>query len=171
MESDKKKPIIIKAQIDETDDEGRGSATGSGGQSGAIKFRDFTGMSEPKRDDLLPADEKKRLLAVHNSSHESRVKKQKETRDQRQQVKEGKVSLQQYREGLAAKHESQYKSHPILSNKAQFSGMDSQLNPDPIENRSEANEELRNELELQYRLRYAPSAPAKKFDPRPQFNR
>ncbi|MBV9575449.1 MAG: hypothetical protein JO149_02365, partial [Gammaproteobacteria bacterium] len=63
---------------------------------------------------------------------------------------------------------SQYKTHPTLANKAQFSGIDKEENPLPNENVAETNEAHRNELELAYQLRYAPeNAPKHTFNPKP----
>lgn len=146
-----------------TDDESGGNS----GQGGKIEFRDFTGPGA-QRDDNLPPDELKRMLAVHNDAHESRVKKQKELRDQRNDLKAGKVSLQDYRQGLASGMSSQYPAHPALSDKAQFSGVDRQNNPVPTENNAKTNDENRNELENKYQLRHQPQL-AQKFNPKPQM--
>lgn len=150
-------------QIDSSDDE-----SGSGGKSGHIEFRDFLSGPGSLRDDQLPIDEQKRLLSVHNTTHEGRVKKQKELREQRKALKEGKIPLRDYRQGLQAGMSSQYKVHPTLADKAQFSGVDRQINSLPNENIAETNEANRNELENQYRLRHQPEA-APKFNPKPQF--
>lgn len=141
---------------------------GSTGQGGRIEFTDFITGRNQLRDDQLPPDELRRLLAVHDAAHEARVQKQKVLRDQRNDLKNGKVTLDNYRQGLAAGMSSQYPAHPILSNKAQFSGVDRQNNPVPTDNQAQTNEENRNELENQYRLRHAPEI-GKKFNPRPQF--
>jgi hypothetical protein len=143
---------------------------GSSGQGGAIEFRDFVTPRSASRDDNLPPDELKRMLATHNLAHELLVKKQKETRDQRKQVKDGKVTLDNYRQGLAsANGSSNYPPHPLLSNKAQFSGIDKQTNPVPTEANTQTNDQNRNELENQYRLTHQPQPQmGKKFNPRPQ---
>lgn len=141
---------------------------GSSGQSGSIEFRDFIGGGGSLRDDMLPFDEQKRLLAVHNNTHEGRVKKQKELRDQRKDLKDGKTPLANYREGLKAGMRSQYPAHPALSDKAQFSGADRQVNSLPTENNAETNDADRNELQAQYNLRHRPEV-APKFNPKPQF--
>lgn len=148
------------------DEDERG--TEQGGAGGKIEFRDFLSTGENKRDDLLSPEEKKRLLAVHQGEHEDRVKKQKELSEQRKALKDGKIPLQTYRQGLMAGMSSQYKVNPVLANKAQFSGIDRQVNALPNENIAETNEEKRNELENQYRLRYAPQS-APKFHPKPQY--
>lgn len=156
-EYDPKKP---KNQDDIVDDD----ESGSGGKSGQIEFRDFIGTGE-QRDDLLSYDEKKRLLAAHSNTHEGRVKKQKELRDERRQVKEGKVSRKAYYEGLAA-NQSRYPAHPVLRDKAQFSGIDKQTTAIPNDSLTNTNDENKNELENSYRLRFAPQA-APKFNPKP----
>lgn len=166
---DKKKGFKPTNEIDDTSTTGGESGTegesGTGGKSGQIEFRDFLATHDQTRDDQLPFEEKKRLLAVHKDTHEMRVKKQKELRDQRQAVKEGKISLQTYRQERGGQEKG---NHPILANKAQFSGIDRKVTALPNENIAETNEDKRNELEYQYRLRYAPEN-APRFHPKPQF--
>lgn len=167
---DDKKPNLIPKDLEKESDSDSGQGDGeggSGGKSGQIEFRDFIG-GERLRDDLLPIDEKNRLLTVHKDTHERNVKKQKERRDEYKALKEGKVSLQSYRQGLAGGMSSQYKINPILADKAQFSGIDRQVNFDPTLNEANTNDDLRNELENQYRLRYAPEL-APRFNPKPQY--
>lgn len=140
--------------------------SGSGGQSGNLEFKDFLAPSA-SRDDLLSVDEKKRLLSNHKDTHELRVKKQKELLDLRKQLKEGKIDVNQYKQGMGRNNQYQI-NHPILSNKAQFSGIDRQVNALPSENMAETNEDKRNELDYQYRLRYMPEN-APRFNPKPQY--
>lgn len=142
--------------------------TGSSGQGGRVEFTDFITGRNQLREDQLPPNELRRLLAAHDQAHKGRVEKQKVLRDQRNDLKNGKVTLDNYRQGLASGMSSQYPAHPILSSKAQFSGVDRQNNPVPTENQAQTNDENRNELENQYRLRHAPEI-GKKFNPRPQF--
>lgn len=150
-------------------DDQEDSGSGSGGQSGQIEFRDFTASTQHTRDDLLPADEKKRLLSVHKDTHEQRVKKQKDLRELRTELREGKLNQQRYREGLAKAGlggGSQYKANPVLANAAQFSGIDKQENPLPTHNEANTNDGDRKELADRFELRYAPkNAPV--FNPRP----
>lgn len=134
----------------------------SGSASGQIEFRDFV-RDEQSRDDLLPPDEIKRLLAVNKTLHEAKVKKQKALRDERQALKEGKMNLQDYHQGLA--EQSNYKAHPLLSEKAQFSGRDRQVNDLPNENVADTNPEDRNELKNNYDHKYQPHN-APKFTPK-----
>lgn len=94
------------------------------------------------------------------------MKKQKSTREERKQLKEGKVNLQQFREGQSAGMSSQYKSHPVLSSKAQFSGIDRQVTALPEENLANTNPEQRNELQHQYQLKHQPEN-APRFNPKP----
>lgn len=142
--------------------------TGQGGKTGAIEFKDFLASGQYKRDDQLPPDKIKQLLASHSSTHEGVVRKQKDLMQQRQDVKNGKISVQAYRQGMSgANMRSEYKSHPVLSNKAQFSGMDPQVNTLPEEHNAKTNDDLRNELQLQYSLKYAPEN-APKFNPKPK---
>lgn len=151
----------------ETGDTGEGS---QGGAAGEIRFKEFISLGEKGRDDLLTGEDRRRLLAVHETAHEADVKLQKETRDQRKAVKEGKVSLAQYRDGLSKGQFTQYKSHPMLSAAAQFSGTDRQINALPTENLAETNQDKRNELQYQYNLVHRPEH-APKFNPKPIMNR
>lgn len=163
-----KKPKLLPEQLID-DESGRGTDEGSGGKGGkggGIEFREFITSGERLRDDLLTGDEKRRLLSVHEGQHEGVVKKQKSTRDQRKQLKEGKVSLPAYRQGLASQGGSQYKSHPVLSQKAQFSGIDRQVNSLPTENVADTNQEKRDELQYQYNLVHRPEN-APRFNPKP----
>ena len=161
MSQDKNK----KYNSDQDEDDQTGA--GSGGQGGKIAFKDFLTTGANWRDDTLPFEDQKRLLSQHLDLHEAKVKQQKEKRDQYKNLKEGKVSLAAHRAGVAgAGMSSQYKTNPILANKAQFSGMDRQVNVLPTENLADTNEEQRNELqnELQYRLGYQPTPT---FNPKP----
>lgn len=169
FDDDDKKKLKFTDDPD-TDESGtEEGGEGEGGQSGQIEFRDFLGGAERMRDDLLSPEEKARLLSVHQDVHEIRVKKQKELREQRQALKDGKISLQNYREGLAGNGiNSQYKANPILANKAQFSGIDRQVIALPNENVAETNPEQRDELEHRYRLSHRlENAPV--FNPKPQY--
>lgn len=138
---------------------------GSSGQGSQIKFADFITGRSGLREDQLPPDELKRILAIHDDAHEDRVKKQKELRDQRRDMKEGKIARAEQRQSQGMNN--QYPPHPLLSEKAQFSGVDKQNNPVPTESQTQTNEGDKNELENQYRLRHAPEI-GKKFNPRPQ---
>lgn len=131
---------------EEEDDDSR-SGTSSGGQ---IEFRTFVG-NERSRDDLLPPDERKRLLIAHQTLNESNVKKQKARFDEYQRLKEGKTSLQEFRQ--SKQPDFPFKPHAILANKAQFSGMDKPVNPTEI---ADTNNDKKNELHYQYRLENRP---------------
>lgn len=148
------------------DDEGTGE---SGGQSGQIEFRDFINPGA-SREDLLPPDQRKRLLSEHDAQHAERVKKQKIARDDYKAVKNGKKSVQSLREGRGSGLNSTYLPHPKLSQQAQFSGIDSKVSPNPADNVADTNEADRNDLENQYRLQHAPKFQPK-FNPKPQFNK
>ncbi len=155
----KRKKIFLEK--DETDE---GAGSGTGGKSGAIEFREFIKSSESLRDDLLTGEEKRRYLGVHERIHEGVVKKQKNLADERKKLKDGKVSLAAHRSGLsAASLNTQYKSHPVLSQKAQFSGIDRQVNALPEENIADTNKENREELQHRYQLKHQPQN-------RPGFN-
>ncbi len=163
-ELDKKKTVLPLNLVDEDESESGGS--GEQGQGGKIVFKDFLAPL-PSREDLLP-DEKRRLLSQHDHLVEANVKKQKDKRSHYKALKEKKISLSAHREGLANGMQSQYRNHPVLSDKAQFSGIDRQVNPVSNENIADTNEANRNELENQYRLRHAPGMQPK-FNPKPQF--
>ena len=87
-------------------------------------------------------------------------------------VKEGKITLEAYRknrQGYGQGGESRYKNHPMLSDKAQFSGIDPQVNAVPNLNEAETNQDKRNELQYQYNLVFRPEN-APKFNPKPIMN-
>lgn len=162
MSSDKKngnRPY--KQSPDQGDDSGR---TGSGGQGGQIQFRDFTTTSANFRDDAMPFEMQKQLLSQHKDIHEAKVKQQKEKRDQYNDLKNGKTDLHSYRQGLMGSGmQSQYKINPVLADKAQFSGIDRQVNALPTENVAETNEANRDELQNELKLRLS-------LQPNPTFN-
>ena len=159
------------------DDEGQGTSgeegqgtsgeEGQGGKSGQIEFKDFLAAGDPKRDDLLSSDERKRLLIIHKESHEYRVKKQKSLREERAALKEGKIALANYRQQMSGMG-TPYKVNPILANKAQFSGIDRQVQLLPNEHVADTNPGQREELEYRYRLTNQPSY-MPHFNPKPQY--
>lgn len=166
---DKKRLLNQDSDSGDSGDTGESGKGGKGGKRGEVEFKAFISLGEKGRDDLLPPDEKRRLLSTHKDTHELRVKKQKDLIDKRHAVKEGKMPLQEYRDGLRANNPaSQYKTNPVLANKAQFSGMDRQVNSLPNENLADTNNAKRDELTYQYQLRYQPEN-APKFNPRPQY--
>jgi hypothetical protein len=169
MSSDDKydKNKVIKTDEDDSG-RGEGGKGGKGGQSGQVEFKAFISLGETRRDDLMPPDERRRLLGTHKETHEGRVKKQKELMDQRHAVKEGKVPLQAYREGLMQNSGmgSQYKANPILANKAQFSGIDRQVNSLPNENVADTNPAEKNELRMNFDLQHRPEY-VPQFNPKP----
>lgn len=149
------------------EDAGEGDAdageSGSGGQSGAVEFKEFFGES-PLRDDQLPPDEIRRLLAVHAEVNEAKVKNQKEKRDNLKALKEGKLARDAYRQAYGA--DASYTAHPALKDKAQFSGTDAEVSPVPTENKAEANEGDRNELKKEFDKQFTPQN-MPKFNPKP----
>jgi hypothetical protein len=141
--------------------------TGSSGQAGSIAFAEFIGNGAD-REKLMPYEEK-HLLAIHNDTNKANIAKQKEKREQIKAVKEGKVSRQAYREGLANAGSSPYQPHDILSKATQFSGTDKQVTFDPRANEANTNEGDKEKLQNEFQLRYAPQqAPQRKFNPKPQ---
>ncbi len=153
-----------KIKIDEEDTDG---SSGFGGESGEIKFRDFLSGHQETRDDLLSRDEKRRLLAVYEDAHKINVRKQKDTRDERRQLKENKQLSEGHRQTSMGERNSAYKSNPILAKAAQFSGIDRQVNANPSEHLAETNEADQNSLQNEYQLRYLPQN-APKFNPKPR---
>lgn len=130
------------------------SDDGKGGKSGEVEFTYHNPLAGTRRDDLLPENEKNRLLKVHQSIHKDRVIKQKQTREQRAAVREGRQAY--FQSGLGSQSlSSSYKTHPI-SNKAQFAGIDRQNQMIPTENIADTNQDARKELQLQHQLQYQP---------------
>lgn len=162
-DDDKYKKTNLVEDEDSSGESGSGSTgTGTGGQ---IEFRDFLAGTESLRDDLLPPEEKRRLLAVHKSEHELRVKKQKERRDLLKAVKDKKLPVKDYRQGMTGNNP--YKPH-FLTTTVQFgSGIqDKNMNAVPNENNAETNNEKRKELQLNYDLVNRPDyANQPKFNP------
>ncbi len=149
----------------EDEDEGKGG----GGESGGIESRYRDPSSTEQRDDILSPAELKRRLAVHKDVHKSRVDKQKATRKERKEAKEGPVNLtsrKAYTGGMGAGGAySQYKTHPIA---IKFSGIrDQKISAVPSENIAETNQEQKQELENKnenkLRLNYQPG-----FNPKPR---
>jgi hypothetical protein len=137
--------------------------SGSDGKTGQIGFKAFIAIGESMRDDLLSDSEKRHYIAVHEGAHEATVIKQKETVEQRKNLKEGKISLSQYRHGRSGQGGANYKEHPILADKAQLT--DRQETPNPNENIAEANQDKRNELKRRHDLVHKPEN-APKFNPK-----
>jgi hypothetical protein len=146
-------------------EEGKGGQTG-GGQTGKIHFRFRDAASLPPRDDVLPPNEIKRLLIIHNDIHKNYVDKQKQTRKERAALKKGKKHLMGHQQirGTHGGGASKYKKHPI-SNKAQFSGIDKQIIGIPTEFSAETNLEMQEKLENRFVNRQVP-----RFHPKPQRN-
>jgi hypothetical protein len=145
-----------------------GTGTSGGGQSGKIEFRFQDAMQIPSRDDLLPANEIRRLEFVHKETHKEWVTKQKNTRIERAARKEGHPTQRlpaQYQVGYGGGggSMSRYKKHPISD---KFRGMaDPQQNPVPNLNDSQTNAELKEQLQNQLRNRLQNQP---KFNPRPR---
>jgi len=151
-----------KNHEDEDDDKG---GAGSG-----IEFHYHDVASTEQRDDALSPEELKRLLTVHKDVHKSRVDKQKITRKERKEMKEGPVNLttrKAYTEGTGygGGAYSKYKTHPVA---AKFSGIrDQKISAIPSENIAETNQEQKQELENKnenkLKLNYQPG-----FNPKPR---
>lgn len=150
---------------DNEDEEG-----GEGGQTDQIHFRFQDAASLPPRDDALPPSEIKRLLIVHKDKHKEAVNKQKHTRKERVAIKEGKRHLiAGMRQALGIRQGgiSRFKKHPI-SDRAQFSGIDRQVNAIPSEYDADTNPEMQEKLEnrLTNRLTQTPQYSPPKLRPR-----
>ena len=151
-------------------DEDDTSGTGTGESS--IAFQDFvtSGLGSQQRDETLSVDEKKRLLLVHKTNHEAKVKNLKSTLEQREQVRQQQISLAEYRQGKGfGQGMGLTKQHP-LSQTAQFGSgaIDPKVNPAEMD--AEINDDLKQELQYQHRLenrlenrndnRYSPPTPS-----------
>jgi hypothetical protein len=142
-----------------------------GGSSGGIESHYQDVSSTLQRDDLLSPEELKRLQAVHKDLHKARVDKQKITRKERKQAKEGPLNLttrKAYKGGVGTGGGgaySKYKTHPVA---IKFSGIrDLKISAIPSENIAETNQEQKQELENKnenkLRLNYQPG-----FNPKPR---
>lgn len=127
-------------------DDSEGSVGGSGG-SGEIKFRDFLST---KQDPLSPAA-KKQKLTEHANQVRKNLLKAKEVRENRKLNTNLNQNSEQYLSG-GNNNKSEYKSHPILSKKQQFDGIDPKINLSPVLNVAETNEEKKAELKYQQQL-------------------
>jgi hypothetical protein len=164
---------MTKNQIpreEEEEESGRTGESGEAGESGSsgstgsqVEFRDFMGANVPSRDDLLSPAEKRSKLIAHQSDHDGKVRKQKATREERRSLKEGKISLEKYYQGLQAQQGQYNPNHPIAS-KAQFSGQSRQVSVLPTEQVAETNDKKRQELDYSHRLRYQHEAKPR-FEP------
>ena len=140
---------------------------GEGGVDGKVHFRYKDAASLDPRDDQLPPHELRRLLVIHSELHKARVDKQKATRNERKALKENRAHANpSYQQGgLQGGFQggsNQYKKHP-LTDRAQFSGIDSQVNTLPTELVSENNLELQMKLEKRFEHRNVPT-----FNPQPK---
>lgn len=159
----------INENYDKNQEDGE-DEKGGGSSSSGIEFRYHDVASTEQRDDILSPEELKRLLAVHKDIHKSRVDKQKISRKERKEAKEGPANLttrKAYQEGkgYGAGYYSKYKTHPIA---VKFSGIrDQKISAIPSENTAETNQEQKQELENKnenkLRLNYQPG-----FNPKPR---
>jgi hypothetical protein len=162
---------------DEEGGEGESGGSSQGGKSGVIEFR-YRDILSGEIQDALPDTEINHLLVVHEGIHKERVDKQKIERKERDKIKKGLVSAQNYDSlGLriggsgsgGGSGSSPYKSHP-LSDHAQFSGAtDRKVTGVPSDSLSETNDKNKNDLlnELDLRNRLTLQA-APKFHPKPR---
>lgn len=157
----------LTAHLTDDSEESGGTSSSSGG-AGKIEFRDFLANAENLRDDLLPPEEMRRLIIVHREIHLSGVKKLKELQAYREAVKEGKVPLETYRQGLDPDPTRRnFKQNPRLKS-PQFTVIDNKVNPLPNINVAETNQDKRQELVYRNELK---NRPVPEFNPKPSFNR
>src|SRR5690242_8149079 len=115
-DEDEKKHLAELAEEEGESGEGEG---GISGQTGEIKFRYRDILSTEPRDDVLPEAEIRRLLLVHEDIHKERVDKQKATRKERDDIKNGRVRVNANSyDGLGLRkggggNVSSYKKHPV----------------------------------------------------------
>lgn len=129
---------MIKNNDEESDSSGR---SGSG-----VQFHDFIGSNKPQRDDLSPVTVKQ-LLAQHDNTHRHHVEKLLDKQKNREALKNGNISLNEFRHGQGQGQASKFKAHPILQDKLR--GIDNKENPLSNNNESDVNDELRLENKLQ----------------------
>jgi hypothetical protein len=177
-DDDEKKKYLPKEEEEggRGDDEGgRGS---QGGQTGAVEFRYRDILSTDARDDVLPESEARHLLAVFEDDHKERVDRQKRTRKERDDIKNGRVQANNYDAlglriggGGGGGGTSPYKTHP-LSNHAQFSGAtDRKVTGVPSDSLAETNDDAKDKLINDYDLTYQHTHKlqnAPKFNPKPR---
>lgn len=169
-DEDEKKRLAELAEEEGESGEGEG---GISGQTGEIKFRYRDILSTEPRDDVLPEAEIRRLLLVHEDIHKERVDKQKATRKERDDIKNGRVNANSY-DGLGLRKgggggggNSPYKQHPV-SNHAQFSGAtDRKITGVPSDSLAETNDDIKQDLldklDLRFQHKNVP-----KFNPTPR---
>jgi hypothetical protein len=165
MTAEDKDKIGKLASEEDEGESGGSSGADTGSVSGAVEFHDFLAPGST-RDNVLPPQEKKRLFIVHKEGHESRVKKQKELRELRKALKEGRIRPDQYQQGLRDKG-LPFKSHRILAFAAQFSGIDNKVNPLPTENNNDDANQNEKQQKLQYQPRFRQEN-VPRFNPKPK---
>lgn len=157
---------MLLSPLDEGDESGGESSTGgtAGGTGTEIHFRYKDVLSDAPRDDALPQiTDIKHALAIHKDLHKFLVDKQKQTRKDRANLKEGKLTAtMDYSLGKGYGAQSGYKEHWVHK---KFRGRDRQISAVPTQYDANTNEQLREQLENKLRLRHAP-----KFNPRPGFH-
>jgi hypothetical protein len=131
-----------------------------GGKSGKITFSDFLSGSENKRDDLLTTTEQVTLLKEHAGLHQKNVKAQMVERQNRASLKQNpQASQNKYGFGAGSGNQSSYRSHPVLGDKAQFSGEDNKTTVVPGQYEADTNDVDKKQLENQYQLTHQPNLP------------
>ncbi|HVE44167.1 MAG TPA: hypothetical protein VNC84_03420 [Gammaproteobacteria bacterium] len=137
-----------------------------GGKGGKIAFSDFLSGSEGKRDDLLTATERATLLKEHAGLHHNNVKAQMVERQNRASLKQNPQAAQnRYGFGAGSGNQSSYRSHPVLGEKAQFSGEDNKTTVVPEKYEADTNNAEQEQLQNRYQLTHQPNLPFRPSTP------
>ncbi len=145
-------------------EDGNGDDSGEsgsfGGQDGTLAFTDFVFVNTERK---RSPEEERQLLAQHKESNLGLIEKQKNTRDERNNRKNGKT-LGSGGPGQGERN-AHFLKHPILGEAPEFDGVDPQVNSDPSIYDAETNSE-KKELVYQNQLRLdLQNQP--KFNPKP----
>lgn len=155
--------VMLHKQEEESDGGDAGGVGGSG-----IDFH----WDDPLQDIPL-TPEQQRLLAEHTERQRQHVKDAKQEQQARQQQRENRGVYHQGQQGHGPGGSGAFKQHPVLGDKAQFSGMDPQETPVPSDFDNESNAEERSQVEARLELQHAlthdlQAAPRHTSTPRPR---
>lgn len=135
--------------IDDEDEDGTSGGTGS-----AVAFHDFIGWSNKERENLSSRDQNK-VIAQHELENRSHIEKQHEKTKQYEDLKNGKRSVAEHRQGMMPN--GGFKQHRHFKKDPRKSFVDPNMSKDPSQNTNEANQkeqELRFEKQLQNQLQH-----------------
>jgi hypothetical protein len=151
-----------KDREDDDDKGGRG-----GGQTGGVKFNYKDIASTGPNDDSLPPELRKHKLKEIQGLHEQHVRSEKDTRQQREAIKQGQKSTYQYQVGagygMGGGGESPHLPNPYLEDKAYFAGTDKELSQLPNKFDAETNPDMQDDIKNRLKLGHQP-----KFHPKPR---